>query len=237
MSDYIWTISAGGTIISQINQNLSVKWITSGPKSVSVNYTAANGCSALTPGSISFNANPLPDVTLSGPIPALACEGQASSFNTPADPNSNFTWSLLPSNAGSLSTPQGQSTAIYTWTAPAANATVSVAGLNNYGCSATNQVNFTVNPKPAVTFSSCFDPVTIPSARPFILRGGIPLGSGGIYSGEGISLNGGAYEFDPVSVSGPFPKTVVMTYTYTNIYGCPSSNTKSIQLVNPPVFQ
>ena len=79
--------------------------------------------------------------------------------------------------------------------------------------------------------------MTIPSARPFILRGGIPLGSGGIYSGEGISLNGGAYEFNPASVSGPFPKTVVMTYTYTNIYGCPSSDTKSIQLVNPPVFQ
>ena len=237
MSNYIWTVSPGGTIVNQTTNNLSVQWVTPGQKTVSVNYTAANGCSALIPGSINFNANPLPDVTLGGPTPAIACVGQTSAFNVPSDPNSNFTWSLIPAGAGSLSTPQGQATAIYLWSAPAANAVVSVTGLNNFGCSATSQVNFTVNPRPDVTFTSCFDPVTIPSARPFTLRGGVPIGTGGVYSGEGISLNGNVYEFNPASVSGPFPRTIALTYTYTNTYGCPSSDVKSIQIVSAPVFQ
>ena len=237
MTNYIWTISPGGTILSQSAGNLAVQWITTGAKTVSVNYNLADGCPGLVPGSVSFNVNPLPDVTLSGPLPAVACQGLTSAFSVPSDPNSGFTWSLVPPTAGILTSPQGQPSAVYSWSAPAPAAVVSVTGLNNFGCSALNQVSFTVNPRPNVTFTSCFDPVTIPAAKPFILRGGVPIGTGGIYSGEGVSLNGNAYEFEPSSVSGPFPKTVIITYNYTNTYGCPSADTKSIQVVSSPVFQ
>ncbi len=237
MSNYSWMPSAGGNITNQNNQNLSVNWITTGVKTVSVNYNASNGCSALLPSSISFNVNPLPDVSLSGPAPAISCQGLSSVFNVPADPNSSFTWSLLPSGTGSLTSTQGQPSATYLWLSAASNASVQVAGLTNHGCTAGNQVVFNIYYTPVVSLSECFDPVTLPSAKPFILRGGIPLGAAGIFTGEGVSLSAGQYIFDPGSVSGPFPKTVAVVYSYTNISGCSSSDTKTIQIVNSPAFQ
>ncbi|MCX6286919.1 MAG: choice-of-anchor L domain-containing protein [Bacteroidetes bacterium] len=236
MSNYTWTVTPGGNVTSQNNQNLSVNWIVSGAQTVSVNYDAINGCRSLAPSSINFNVNPLPDVTLSGPAPAVACQGLSSSFSVPADPNSSFTWSLLPSGTGSLITPQGQPTATFSWLAPASNASVNVNGLTSHGCTAANQVILDVHPTPAVSLDLCYDHVTIPSAKPFILHGGIPKGVAGIYTGEGVSLTGGQYQFNPGSVSGPFPKTVAIVYSYTNTYGCAASDTKTIQIVNAPAF-
>jgi len=237
MSNYSWSVTPGGSIVSQNNQNITVSWNTAGPARVSVNYNAANGCNALAPSNINFNVNPLPDVTISGPVPAVACQGNGSAFSVPADPNSAFTWSLSPSGAGNLTTPQGQATANYSWVTPSNNVAVSVGGLTIHGCTATSQVLLDVHPSPAVSLAPCYDPVTIPTARPFTLRGGIPSGSGGVYSGEGISLSGGQYVFNPASVSGPFPKTVPITYTYANTFGCNSSDSRSIQVVSAPAFQ
>jgi len=236
MSDYTWTISAGGNITIQNNQNLSVNWVTTGTKNVSVNYNAPNGCNALVPASINFNVNPLPDVTISGPAPAIACQGSSSSFNVPADPNSSFTWTVWPAGTGNLTSTQGQPAATFLWLAAANNASVSVAGLTSHGCTSGSQVVLNVNPTPVVSMDLCFDPVTIPAAKPFKLHGGVPYGTAGVYSGEGVTFTAGQYQFDPGAVSGPFPRTLPILYTYTNIYGCASSDSKSIEIVNAPAF-
>jgi uncharacterized protein (TIGR02145 family) len=79
--------------------------------------------------------------------------------------------------------------------------------------------------------------VTIPTAQPFKLKGGIPKGASGLYSGEGVSFSAGEYWFNPSLIIGALPKTVTLNYSYTNTFGCASSNTAAIQVVNAPAFQ
>ncbi|MEI6883733.1 MAG: choice-of-anchor L domain-containing protein [Bacteroidota bacterium] len=236
-SAYTWAVSAGGTITSQNNQNLAVQWVASGPQTVSVNYTAANGCNALVPSTVNFNVNPLPDVTISGPAPAVACQGLTSAFNVPSDPLVSFTWSVLPVSAGNLLTPQGQSTATYSWLTSVNNAMVSVSGLSSHGCSASSHVQLNVNPSPVVSLDLCYDPVSVSNAKPYVLKGGLPKGLSGVYSGEGVSFAGGQYIFTPASVSGPLPKTVTITYSYANTFGCQNEGKKTVEVVNAPPFQ
>jgi hypothetical protein len=61
MTNYAWTISAGGLINygSGTNQ-ITVSWIGSGAQTVSVNYNNASGCSAATPTVLNVTVNPLP---------------------------------------------------------------------------------------------------------------------------------------------------------------------------------
>ncbi|HNW74189.1 MAG TPA: FISUMP domain-containing protein, partial [Bacteroidales bacterium] len=74
---------------------------------------------------------------------------------------------------------------------------------------------------PNVSFNACFDTITTVSAKPFWLKGGLPLG--GTYSGPGVNSTTGI--FTP-SVAGPGTHTI--TYTYTNATGCQSSKNSLI---------
>ena len=61
MSNYIWTVSSGGTITwGQGTNNIQVQWPGSGAQTVSVNYTNAGGCAAGTPTVFPVTVNPLP---------------------------------------------------------------------------------------------------------------------------------------------------------------------------------
>ncbi|HTX87818.1 MAG TPA: FISUMP domain-containing protein, partial [Bacteroidales bacterium] len=96
------------------------------------------------------------------------------------------------------------------------------------GCTGTpNDVTVTVNPRPVVTFTTCFDPVTTTVAQPIILKGGIPLN--GSYSGAGVNVG----SFFP-GLAGVGNHAI--TYSYTNMYGCANNATVNISVVNPPPF-
>jgi len=82
---------------------------------------------------------------------------------------------------------------------------------------------------PVVTFTSCFDTITTIGAKPFRLKGGIPLG--GTYSGPGV--NGMTGIFTP-SVAGTGLKTI--SYTYTNVASCSASRSKTILVQANPAF-
>ena len=61
MSNYVWTISAGGTITAGgTTDKVTVTWNTAGNQTISVNYENANGCSAGTPTSKTVTVNALP---------------------------------------------------------------------------------------------------------------------------------------------------------------------------------
>jgi uncharacterized protein (TIGR02145 family) len=69
----------------------------------------------------------------------------------------------------------------------------------------------TVDPRPSVALTPCFDTITTTNAKPVKLKGGIPLG--GTYSGAGVT-NG---IFNPASAGiGAHP----ITYLYTNAALC-----------------
>ena len=88
-------------------------------------------------------------------------------------------------------------------------------------------VTDTVNPLPAVSLTSCWDPKTTNTAKPFRLKGGIPLG--GTYSGSGIS---GGYYYP--SLAGP--GTHAIHYAYTNAMGCSNSANQNIIIISTPGF-
>ncbi len=58
MTDYLWNISAGGTITDGAGtRSITVTWNTAGAQSVDVNYTNSQNCSAATPTSYALTVN------------------------------------------------------------------------------------------------------------------------------------------------------------------------------------
>ena len=84
-----------------------------------------------------------------------------------------------------------------------------------------NTINLTISSNPFVSFIPCFDTITTINAKPFRLKGGLPLG--GVYSGNGV--NSVTSVFDPAS-AGTGTKTI--TYSYTNAAMCSSVSHLSI---------
>ena len=69
MTGYNWIVSAGGTITSggtPTDNTVTVTWNTAGPQTISVNYTNANGCTAVSPTIHNITVNPLPTATITG---------------------------------------------------------------------------------------------------------------------------------------------------------------------------
>jgi len=104
-------------------------------------------------------------------------------------------------------------------------AQITVTGVNDCGVGATSApYPVTVNPNPTVTFTRCFDSVTLTIAQPVVLKGGIPLN--GTYSGPGVTA-GILY---PALAGGGVHS---LAYNYTNAYGCSKSATRSITIQTP----
>ena len=74
-TNYIWLVSAGGTITAGGTTNstsVTVTWTTVGPQTVSVNYTNSNGCTAAAPTVYNVTVNAIPSPTIAGPTPVRA---------------------------------------------------------------------------------------------------------------------------------------------------------------------
>jgi len=180
MSSYTWNVSSGGTFTTPVTGNIvNVKWNATGSQYVNVNFTNTYGCIAPVPFQYDVLVNPLPVTTITagtGPD----CEMQQHVYQTPPDPACTFTWSA---NPGNVVLGQGTNLATINWLSPGP-ATVSVIGtyVSTTGCSSSSSFTTTVYPSPVTSFTVCFDQVTTKNAKPFMLKGGIPLG--GQYQGS-----------------------------------------------------
>jgi len=162
-----------------------------------------------------------------------------STLTNPFCPGTSVTITATPTNGGL--------TPVYQWKLNGANAgtnlptfTFNPSAGDSVRCVMTSNLNcVTGNPAssariimseraaPNVTFTSCFDTVTILGAQPFSLHGGLPLG--GQYSGPGVNTG----IFTP-SVAGTGLKTI--TYGYSNVYTCLATKTKTILVQPNPSF-
>ena len=71
MSNYTWTISAGGTITAGAGtDSVTVSWNTLGAQTISVNYNNTFGCSAAIPTIYPVTVSPMPSPTITGPVSA-----------------------------------------------------------------------------------------------------------------------------------------------------------------------
>ena len=94
-SNYQWVLSSGGTIISgQGSDAITIDWnmVVSGPHTLSVTETDANGCEGL-PKTVDVTLNILDDATF-----ALTdyCEGAANSASAIITSGGGFTFNPLP---------------------------------------------------------------------------------------------------------------------------------------------
>ena len=219
MTGYLWTVPAGGSIIGGGSTNsISVSWLTTGTKSISVNYTNAFGCSAAVATSYIVKVFPLPVTTITeGPGPA--CESLPHIYQVPADPTCTFSWTINPTSYGTILAGQGTNVVNINWLV-SGNAMVGVTGTTTTSCVTSSTLQVQIKPSPKPVFTPCFDLTTTPGAMKIILRGGSPsLPAQGVYSGAHVTLNTltGNYEFDPFGApAGSYP----VVYNYINTFGC-----------------
>ena len=154
-SNYVWTVSAGGTITaggSATNNTVTVTWTTAGARSVSVNYTQ-NGCTTPTPGTYAVNVKPLPTPTIaSGPNDV--CVNSTGNVYTTQAGKTNYVWTV---SAGGTITAGGTATSntvTVTWTTAGARSVT--INYSENGCTAAAPSSYAVNVKalPTPTIAS-----------------------------------------------------------------------------------
>jgi uncharacterized protein (TIGR02145 family) len=109
------------------------------------------------------------------------------------------------------------------------SATYHVSPMANSCPGTPGNVSITVKPLPPVTFTPCNDRITTTNARPFVLKGGTPLG--GTYSGAGVNSMTGI--FTP-SLAGTGNHAIV--YAASNHYLCSDEDTLILSVISPVFF-
>jgi photosystem II stability/assembly factor-like uncharacterized protein len=153
MTNYLWTLSAGGTITAgggTTNNTVTVTWNAAGAQSVSVNYTNPLGCAASSPVQYPVTVNPLPGP--SGPVSGQSevCAGETGvMYSVAAIPNAGTYLWTLPSGATIVS---GNTTNVIAvdFSVTAVSGNITVYGENSCGDGASSPVfPVTVYPIPA----------------------------------------------------------------------------------------
>ena len=232
-TNYIWVVSAGGTVTAggTTNSNtITVTWNTAGPQTVTVNYSNNYGCTAAAPTVFNLTVNALPVPTLSGPTPV--CIASTGNVYTTQAGMTNYIWSV---SAGGTITGGGttnSNTVIVTWNTAGAQ-TVSVNYTNPGGCTAAAPVvfNVTVNNLPVPTITGQTSMCVNSGYYNYTTEAGMQNYVWTVSSGGLINYGSGTYQIQ-VSWIGAGAQTV--SVTYSNGAGCnPVAPTVLNVTVNP----
>ena len=150
MTGYIWTISAGGSIVSgQGTNQVQVTWNASGNQTISVNYANGSGCMAQSPTTSGITVNPAPGPagTITG---TSAVCGGATGIAYSVAPVTNaltYVWTL-PAGA-TIASGSGTNSITVDYAANASSGNITVYGNNLCGNGTTSPVfPVTVTPLP-----------------------------------------------------------------------------------------
>ena len=229
MTNYNWLVTGGTVTGGGSTNSITVTWNTAGAQTVSVNYTNASGCQALSPTIYNVTVNPLPVPTLSGP--ATVCTGTAGNVYTTQPGMTAYVWSV---SAGGIVTAGGTSSSnavTVTWTTAGAQ-TVSVNYTNSSGCSAPSPTvyNVTVNPTPVPTITGQATACINSTGNVYNTQAGMTAYSW-IVTGGTISAGAGTSAIT-VTWNTAGPKTV--SVNYTNGSGCSAASPTVFNVtVNP----
>ena len=153
MSGYLWTVSAGGTINNNDgNGTINVTWNTTGPKTVSVNYSLGSGCTALNPFIFPLTVNQSTPPTLQSTVNPV-CQLSTSIYTTQAG-MSSYVWTISPGGTRILGGSSTENTVTVRWDVTGPQY-VRVNFTNTDGCIALAPTEFpvTVNPLPVTAIS------------------------------------------------------------------------------------
>lgn len=151
MTNYVWTISTGGTIVSGQGSNaINVTWNAVGAQTVGVSYTNTFNCNPTTPTVLQVFVSPMPNAagTITGTGAVCAGASGVAYSCAPVGNAISYTWTL-PAGAV-IASGAGTNNITVNFGAAATSGNITVAGTNGCG-NGTPSPAFpvTVNPLPA----------------------------------------------------------------------------------------
>jgi len=234
---YQWTVPPGVTIVSGATTNAITCIFPIGSSSGSFTVSGFNAeCPAAASSIMGVTVNPLP-----GDAGTIATSGGAEvcqvstglSYSIPPVANATqYVWSYT--GSGATLQPNGPAVTI-DFDGTATSGQLSVLPSNGCGTGAASALlTIMVKVKPTVGFNPCNILSTVKNGRPVILKGGSPVGTGGVYSGTGVTeVSPGLYVFNPgdAAVTGsPAGTGHPVTYRYTNAAGCFDQKSQSVKV-------
>ncbi|MCU0461891.1 MAG: hypothetical protein MUF36_07755 [Bacteroidales bacterium] len=213
MSNYLWSVSGGGTITAGggTGNNLAVvTWNTPGVQTISVNYTDGFGCTATSETTYPVTIDPLPDAAGAISGTAALCQGQSSvAYTVGAITNaSSYAWAY----SGTGATINGATNSItIDFASNATSGDLTVRGSNTCG-NGTVSANYaiTVNTLPTAPIVGTITQPTCALSTGSVDLSGLPAGNWtinpGAIAGNTISttisgLASGTYNFTVTSAS------------------------------------
>ena len=165
MTGYTWTIPGvpstdytitGGSITSN---TVTLKWLTAGSKTVGINYTNGNGCTANTATTTTSTVNALPTPAFSAAPTATTCASTNVTYTTQAG-KSSYVWSV-PGIAGAdyivtggSATGTSNTVSLKWMSAGAKTVTINYTDANGCTALASTSATTTVNALPIPTFTA-----------------------------------------------------------------------------------
>ena len=235
MTNYVWSVSAGGTVSAgggTTNNTVTVTWNTAGPQTISINYTNSSGCNTINPTVYNVTVNALPVATLAGPSPA--CAGSTGNIYSTEAGMSGYVWTV--SSGGTITSGGGSAnnTVTVTWnTAGSRSVIVRYTDVN--GCTAV-PVTFpvTVTALPTAVISYTGSPWCTTAGPQSVTLSGTGGYLGGTYSASpaGLTINASTGTITPASSA---QGNYTVTYTIPAAGGCnPVTATTTVAITSSP---
>ncbi|MEI7983309.1 MAG: CARDB domain-containing protein, partial [Bacteroidota bacterium] len=221
MSGYFWNVSAGGLITAGLGTNtITVSWMTSGVKTVSVNYINNNGCFAANPTSYPVHVYALPIPAITGPAPICDLPSTGNVYIT--EPGmSGYSWTV--SSGGTITSGAGTNAITITWNTVGTQS-VGIIYTDNNGCTAANATVKTIPVYGLLPVSiiieasanpACSDNEVTFTATP--LNGGTAPFYQWKINGLYVGVNSATYSYIPIDND-------VVTCTLTSSLSCTTGN-------------
>ncbi len=210
---YTWILPPGASLISGAGTNSIQLNFSSTATSGTIQVFGENVCGFGDTTLLQLTVNPLPATPghITGPSPVCQDQSGASYSVFPVMNATTYLWNYTGTGA---TITNNDNVALLDFSTAATSGILTVQASNVCGSGYVSPpLSIQVDPIPYVTLDMLYRIVTH-EAQSFKLKGGIPLG--GTYSGIGVA---GGWFFPgtvPLSLD-----TVTITYTYTNMYGCP----------------
>jgi len=236
-TNYEWSVPPGVTIVSGMGTNeISCLFTTSavsGDFAVR-GYNAECGYGSISALTVIINPLPGDAGTIASANGSEVCQNQTGVLYSiaPIPNTTDYLWNFTGTGATmSINGPE----LLLDFSLTATPGVLTVIAQNGCGSGAESPpFPINVKPKPTVGFTVCNTVTTTKNGRPILLKGGNPIGDGGVYSGTGVSLAApGKYVFDPQDpdVIGGGPLNGIdypVNYRYTNSQGCFDDKTITI---------
>ncbi len=239
-----YTITAGG--IGASSNTVTLFWITTGGKTVTVNYTDFSGCSGLSPATNTTTVNAVPVPTFTAAPGANTCAGTSVTYTTQSG-QSSYSWSIPGVSATDYNITGGSTssnTVTLTWLTTGGK-TVTANYVDANGCTGASPASntTTVNARPVPTFTTAPGANTCAgSSVTYTTQSGQSSYSWSIpgVSATDYNITGGSTSSNTVTLNWITTGGKTVTVNYTNASGCtgasPASNTTTVNARPVPTF-